>query len=385
MRALVYLLFLITPFSFVSASALSDSIDSTSLVKNQPDSVTKKVVSLLFEANELASEKPLSAIKNYRSALTTNKVKDDIWEANIRLAMGKLLYKVKSKDAIPQLLKADALYKKKSNLLGRAEAISEIAKIQEASGLFNEAKQNYDVLYKIQIKAGEAVLAGNTAMHLTDVYIKNKNYTEAFKYADVAKNAYYSVCRADSLGAVYYRIAHIKKKQNSLKLAEYYILGQALGYYRSSDNFIGRLKSFDFLGHLYQDQKRYSEAKWFYLQANNQARIINDTTETIKSLINLGVVKILIGDLVLAKQDITEAELLCKNEGYSYLMKNAKVKYSVLFKKLSPEFIASTTVKVASKKALKKKNLATEKVIADAVVADDEKKEKEILIEAENK
>jgi len=366
MKALLYLVLLITPLSFLKASVLSDS---SSVVKNQPDSVTKNVVTLLVEAKQIAYEKPLDAIKKYRTALVTNKVKDEVWEANIRLAIGKLLYKVKDKDAIPELLKADALYKKNSHWVGRSDAIAEIITIYELSGSFTNALNYYDVLYKVQFQSGEAVAAGNTASYLTDVFISKKNYTQAFKYADMAKNAYYRVCKMDSLGAVYYKIAYIKSKQKSPKLAEYYILNQALSYYRSSDNLEGRLKSFDFLGHLYQDQKRYSQAKWFFLQANNQARLANDTTGLITSLINLSVVKILIGDMALAKKDLEEAELLSKNESFAYLLKNARIKYSTIFKKLNPQLVAANTAQPEAIKSL----------ISDkAILADKDKREKDI-------
>ncbi|MBC8052551.1 MAG: tetratricopeptide repeat protein [Sphingobacteriaceae bacterium] len=355
MRVLIFIFLFITQLSLAKAASPNDTIstsDTTSIVINQPDSITRKVIFLLIEASELSTEKPYEAIKHYRKALLLNKVKDPVWEANIRLALGRLLFRVKSKDAIPQLLKADALYKKKADWYGRSDAITAIARIQESTGLFTEALNNYNDLYRILNKAGEYVLAGNTATYLADLYLKKKNYPEALKYADLAKNSYYTVCRKDSLGSVYYKIAYIKRKQNSPKQAEFYILNEALSYYRSSNDVEGRLKSFDFLASLYLDQKRYSEAKWFYLQANNQARLANNTPGTIHSLIQLGVTKILIGDLVLAKQDISEAEELSQTDSiYAPIMKKAKIRYATLFKKLSAPVIASSvTTKSSSNK-----------------------------------
>ena len=374
MRALAF--FSIFLFSVsVHAAVLSDS---TSIVKNQPDSITKKVVSLLIKANELSVKKPWEAIKSYRTALTTNKVKDEIWEAHIRVAMGKLLSRVKSKDALPQLVKADAIFKKKNILNGRVAAIEAIAQHQERNGQFDSALRNYNELYRIQNKIGLSVEAGNTASHLTDVFTRRKDYTQAFKYADMAKNAYYKVCRMDSLGSIYYKIASLKLKLKSPKLAEYYILNHALPYYRSSDDLNGRLKSFDFLGHLYQDQKRYSEAKWFYLQANNQAKVISDTSATITSLINLGVVKYLIGDLSLAKQDISEAELLAQGDSTNMqLVKRARMRYTTMFKKLdSPVIASNTAVKKAASPAKASQKKTAGKKVSDAVLTDNEKREK---------
>lgn len=395
MKALVYLLIFFAPVSFVKASVLANSgalADSTTLVKNQPDSITRKVVSLLIDARELSLEKPLEAVKSYRAALITNKVKDDIWEADIRLEMGKLLAQSKNKEALPQLLKANALYKKKVNLQGRANTLAEISKLYESSGQFTLALNNYNELYKIWNKLGESVLAGNVASHLTDVFIEKEKYLEAFHYADLAKNAYYKVCRKDSLGSIYFKIAHIKKKIDSPKLAEYYILNQALSYYRSSDDVEGRLKSFDFLGHLYKDQKRYSQAKWFFLQANNQSRLSNDTAGIVSSLINLGLVKVLIGDLSLAKQDINEAELIIKSDSsHAPIMKEAKVKHAALFKQLNS--VAAVTKEKSKKnvkakpvvKAAEKKAPGSTKSTSNTVLVDTEKKEKEVPVQKKTK
>ncbi len=394
MKALVYLIIFFAPFSFVKASGLRDSstiTDSTTLVKNQPDSITKKVLELLIEARELSFEKPLDAVKSYRLALVTNKVKDDIWEAGIRLEMGKLLALAKNKEALPQLLKANALYKKKANLAGRANALTEISRLYESTGQFTLALNTYNELYKILNKLGESVLAGNVASHLTDTFIEKQNYSEAFHYADLAKNAYYKVCRKDSLGSIYYKIAHIKNKVNSPKLAEYYILNQALSYYRSSNDMEGRLKSFDFLGHLYQDQKRYSQAKWFYLQANNQSRLSNDTANLVTSLINLGLVKVLIGDLALAKEDINEAELIIKSDSsYAPLMKKAKIKHAALFKQLNTVVLASNVklTKAKTKSAIKateKKASGSTKSTSTTVLVDADKKEKEVPVQKKTK
>ncbi|MFD2163651.1 hypothetical protein ACFSJU_14670 [Paradesertivirga mongoliensis] len=377
MRALILTLIFTAHFASGYASYLKDTTnevaDSTSIVLNQPDSVTIKVVYHLLEASELKAEKPAEALKHYRSAVTINKVKDPLWEANIRLEMGKLLNRLKSKDAIAQFRLSDALYRKKAYIPGRTDAITAIANVQEKSGLFTEALKNYNLLYTIQDKAHEYVMAGNTALYVADVYLKKKNYPEALKYAEMAKKEYYKVCRKDSLGSTFYRIAYIKRMQKSPKQAEHFILNEALSYYRSSDDQEGRLKSFNFLASLYQDQKRYSEAKWFYLQANNQARLMNDVPSTITSLINLGVTKILIGDLALAKQDITDAEELCRTDSiYLPIMKKAKVKYATLFKKLDQPVLANSSTKKPKITATKPKNpVKKTKVVAKPTAAAD--------------
>jgi hypothetical protein len=363
MKALAFLTLLILKVNCVFAAGG----DSTSIVKNQPDSITKKIVHLLVQATEVSADKPLTALTNYRKALSINKVKDALWEANIRLEMGRILAELKSLKAMTELQQAEALYRKKGNAAGRALAFYEIAKLQEASGQFATALKTYNEVYRIQYKIGEQVFAGNVAAHLTDVFTKKQNYTEAFKYADMAKNAYYSVCRMDSLGSIYFKIASLKRKLKSPKLAEYYILNHALPYYRSSDNLQGRLKSFDFLGSLYLDQKRYSEAKWFYIQANTQSRINADTAGTISSLINLGITKVLIGDLALAKQDISEAsEMIKSDSSYAPILKRARLMYPSHFKKL--DALATASKNKTKKKAADRKNENLSYIPAELVV-----------------
>ena len=316
----------------------------------------------MLRASQSTSKSPAEAVKYYRSALITNKTTDDLWEANIRTEMGKLLTRLKNKEAVAQLNRADALFKKQKSLFGRIDARTALARYYEKTGSFTEAKKVYNDLYKLQLSSGEAVLAGNTAYYLTNYYLKKQNLAEAFNYADKAKDAYYFVCRRDSLASIYYTIAEIKKTQNKPKLAEYYLISHALPYYRSSNNLEGRLRSFSFLGQIYREQKRYSEAKWFYLQANSQAKDINDTIGIINSLMHLSLVKIYIKDYHLAKQDLNEATALAKETKNTALV-NAFIKRNpVSFKKLESPALAAVTpkkepvkLKVSVKKSSEKK------------------------------
>ncbi|WP_207426222.1 lipopolysaccharide assembly protein LapB [Pedobacter sp. SYSU D00535] len=343
MKAFIYL----TVFLFFHKQGIASVKDSITVSKTQPDSITHKVDSFMLQASLLSPKKPTEAVKNYRKALVTNTIKDDLWEANVRMAMGKLLTRIKSKEAFAQLSTADALYKKQGDLYGRAEVTQTLAAYYEKTGVFTEAKKRYDELIKIWNTAGEFVSAGNTAFHLTNYYFKRRNYQEAFKYADIAKNAYDKVCKRDSLGSVYLRIAEIKRNENKPKLAEFYATSKALGFFSSADNLNGRLRTFDFLGGLHLQQKRLSQAKWFYIQANTQARTLADTAATISSLLNLSVVKILKGDFELARQDLQEASDLSKAGNFAQLLKAHKAKYPSVYKKINTP--AASTATTAAK------------------------------------
>lgn len=331
MKFIIFTFLLVCQYSFSFAGYNTDSTAHAGL----RDSVSAKLDLLLHNASFNTPDYPKEAIQNYRDALILNKHRSIIWEADIRLEMAKLMIRTGSKEALSQLLKADELYKKGSSLYGRADALYMMAKFHEKNSLFDEAQKTYMELYKVQQEAGEFVLAGNTVNYLADYHLRKLNYTEAFNYAALAKNAYYHVCRRDSLGSVYFKIATIKRIQKKPKLAEYYIISHALPYYSSADDFKGRARSFDFLGHLYQDQKRFSQAKWFYIQSNTEARRLKDTAGTITSLINIGIVKLLIGDVSLAKTDLAEAEQLSKEGNFGHILAGFKLRYPTLLKKVS--------------------------------------------------
>lgn len=330
----LFILSIITNGTKVYADIVKDSIETDSAGN---DSLLVKVIYYMQQAEANSEKEPADAVKNYRSALITTPVRDELWEAGVRLKMAKLLNRLKNKEVTAQLLKAESLYKKYPVSDGQASAMTLLAKIYEQNGQFAEALKKYNDLYKVHIDLGEAVPAGAVASHVSDLFIKKKNYKEAFNYADKAKKAYDLVCRRDSLGAVYLKIAQIKRKENKIKLAEYYVVNKALPFFSSADDFKGRIRSFDFLARMYRDMKKYSQAKWFYLQANTQSRSISDTVNTITSLLNLSVLKTITGDLTQARQDLTEAELLSKATRFEYLTTGYKAKYRTLFKKLDQE------------------------------------------------
>lgn len=337
MKYILYFVLLTFSLPVVSAPMLRDTTVADTTTTGD---TLKKSEAFLKQAVLMSGNKPSEAVENYRKAILTAEKKDDLREANIRLSMGKLLFRLQKPEALVQLSKAEILFKNNSNLTGVSECISWQARILEKNGQFTEARKKYNDLFNIQIQAGEPVLAGNTALKECDVFLKKKAYKEAFDYADRAKNAYDMVCRKDSLGAAYLKIALIKKQMGKPKLAEYYIVYKALPYFSSADDFKGRIRSFDFLARMYRDQKKYSQAKWFYLQSKTQSAAIQDTASTVTSLLNLTVLKTLTGELLLAHQDLMEAEVLSKKGNCPELTTAFRSRYRTLFKKLDTNITA---------------------------------------------
>lgn len=78
--------------------------------------------------------------------------------------------------------------------------------------------------------------------------------------------------------------------------------------------------NFSELAHLYMQQNKYTEAKWYLLQSNNISRQQNDHQHTISNLIDLAMIKATIGDFVLARQDLTEAHHIASTKGFANVL-----------------------------------------------------------------
>lgn len=78
------------------------------------------------------------------------------------------------------------------------------------------------------------------------------------------------------------------------------------------------LASYNFsdLAQLYVQQKRFSEAKWYFLQSNFLSRQQNNDKLTINNLMQLAGVKSNIGDFTLAQQDLIEARDMAASHGW---------------------------------------------------------------------
>lgn len=317
-------------FNSVLAGKPADSVKTSAVNYDSLATQSNRYLTLAS-----GSKKNIEAIELYRKAIISAPLADDLWEAEVRTKMGLLLSELKKPEAFKQLERAIALNQKHKNLNGLTTATYALAMAYYRSGDVATSLKKYSDLYTVQTKAGEAVLAGNTASKIADVYLKSKKYKEAFNYADVAKKEYEKVCKRDSLGAIYYKIADIKLRENKTRLAEFYIIYKALPFYSSADNFKGRVASFNFLANMYMNQKKYSQAKWFYLQANTQSRSIKDTAATIASLHRLGVLKALTGNYQLARRDLREAESMAKDTGMSGLTEKFRARYPSILKKIN--------------------------------------------------
>ncbi|MDT3404925.1 hypothetical protein [Mucilaginibacter terrae] len=77
-------------------------------------------------------------------------------------------------------------------------------------------------------------------------------------------------------------------------------------YYKYSDT-TGMVYSYTNLSKAYRAQKKYTQAKWFILQANTLSRRQKSAPAIVSSLVDLAAIKIDIKDYKLAQRDLKEA------------------------------------------------------------------------------
>lgn len=281
-----------------------------------------------------APQDPNAKIKVLKDAISQLNHEADLEEeGDLRIEMSKIMFKEGwSKKAFSQLLTAEMLYHKAGNSAKREAVIGQMAAFYKANNALADAEKYYTLLLQVQESQQKYAEAVKTANILGSLLLKRHNVKQASKYLNsVVENKYDLPNDKSSLADAYVRLAEIRKGQKKYKQAEYFILKKALGLYRSSDNLLGRVDCFDILGKIYLEQKRYSEAKWFFIQANTQARALDDQKAVVTSLVNLSKVKLAIHDNALALRDLKEASLISGQMNNLSLIADVKEGYALYY------------------------------------------------------
>jgi hypothetical protein len=117
-----------------------------------------------------------------------------------------------------------------------------------------------------------------------------------------------------SIAKVKLPFATVPRSAYNLELCEKAVIKSAQHYMRYREYGMASYK-FSELAELYVKENRLSEAKWYYLQSILISKRQGDQQHTINNLINLGMVKADLGDLVQAQQDLTEARQIAQASG----------------------------------------------------------------------
>lgn len=327
-RVLVFFLLVIWLSALKAQEATPDTVAQTVTVEAKD--------AFYYQRQAKRTKDPDVAFQLLNKALSMRGAsQDDNWVANIRVEMGiNLLKSGKIKPAFSEFLTAEKIFIATGNAASRADLLIHMARFYEKNAAWKEASHYYESAQKIHQLNKDASSAANASLHLTDIALIQNDLSKAGTSVTYAVKQYQALENKTGLALSYVKLAEIYRRRKQYKKGEKIIIGSALPFFRSTGYQAGRIDCFDVLGKIYFSQKRYSEAKWFFIQANTQSRELNDVEGIIKSLTNLSKVKIAIGDYNLAKRDLKEAQSLASGRGNLFLLANVKQAYASLYQKV---------------------------------------------------
>jgi tetratricopeptide (TPR) repeat protein len=285
-------------------------------------------IRLLFIAIVLCTNTILIAQPSKTDSI--NAIKNSSADSSLTVA-NKYLVASEVPKAFLELKKAQALFQKTGSKKGQLEVSIAFAKYYENNLLWPDAERYYRKALSLTDTDSTATSA-EVAFNLAQILYRQQKYQEALEYDQTALDYFSDKGLKGKMAECYVHIARIKIEQKNYSQAESLILKYALPLFRSASNDFGRISCFDVLGKTYYSQKKYSPAKWFFIQANTQSRNLKDTIGIISSLVELGKVKIAIKDYDLAIRDFKEAESLSHRKHALSLLAEVEKAYGMLYK-----------------------------------------------------
>jgi tetratricopeptide (TPR) repeat protein len=231
------------------------------------------------------------------------------------------------------------------------------ASVLQSYGIINVLNGNMDhalILFNealvINMELNNTAAIVKNYLNLARIYSFNGSFKEAIRYSHALVDISTSTRSNSSLAEGYMSLANLWTVQKNFQEAETMILKKALPlyFYKLKDK-SGAIKCFDQLALIYQQQRRFSEAKWFYIQSNTLARKMNNPSGIVNSLINLAHVKMSIGDHLLALRDIREAEQLSLKHKYNYKLIEIKSDLAELYTNIGDPVAANSAFSEFSK------------------------------------
>jgi tetratricopeptide (TPR) repeat protein len=191
-------------------------------------------------------------------------------------------------------------------------------------------------------KAADKTGLMTIATGLSEIAKLNGNYNEAAGYQEMIRK--YALAQKQNfiVAGTYLALADLHTLKNEYDLAEHMIIKMALPMFRS--NKPGRLSCFEHLSDLYFRQNRYSEAKWYTLQAKNVADQLLITESQISCLSRLAAIKNAEGDRENALKDLRNAEAMAAQYNVTDRLISIKGDIGDIYRKMGNYVAAGTFI-----------------------------------------
>jgi len=313
-------------WSILRAKSVFDSLKvqvKKAVVPNNPNALNDYIRALQFRELLLASDSPLPAYPISAGIYKGSLVSDSL-------------------SADDQLL---LLFRNLGDRISEASILSSMGTKAAVNGNMDKALLFFNSAMKLNIALNDEPEIIKNYFSLARINSYKGNLPEALKYNQAIVKSALESGNNRYLAEAYMNLVDIWSAQKKFKEAETLIMGKllALNYYKLKD-YVGTIRCYTQLAKIYQQQKRFSEAKWFYIQSNMLSRKINNTPGIVNSLINLAHVKMSIGHHSLALKDFREAERLSISNKYSYQLVGIKNDLSRVYAMLGNKTASSAAL-----------------------------------------
>lgn len=293
------------------------------VLPNNPEALKEYIQALQFRELLKASDIPLPAFPTsagiYNGSLLTDSLSAD-----------------------DQLL---MLYRNLGDRKAEAGILSSLGTNAAVKGNMDRALMFFHDALKINSELNDKPAIVKNYFSLARIYKYKEDLKEALTFNKLIMEEALVSNNNRNLGESYLNLASIWSAQKKYKEAEAIIINKALPLfsYKIHDK-IGAMRCYDQLAEIFHNQKRFSEAKWFYIQSNMVARKINNSPGIVNSLVSLAHVKMSIGDHQLALTDFREAEQLSIANKYQFKLVEIKGDLSKVYTAMGNKSAASSAL-----------------------------------------
>lgn len=304
---------------------------------------------LLRKLAKLASEKIFNAAVD---AAFVKKEKDDAAfraRQNI-LLLQQILKETETSDepnekVISTLSQVLESYKKSGDLKSQSLIMNTYAVYYVKKGEIDRAIPYFqDALHLKELTKDKKEISKIT-INLAEIFQIMGKYNESIAFNEYTIRNSTDFKDRTQKAEAYINIAYMKGMQQKYNDAETDIIRKALPLFSSVGNKRGRMLCFTTLSELYMIQKRYSEAKWYLLQADALTDILNDKEAKVANLIKLAEVKNAIGDHDLALDNYKLAEQLSLENNFTEKLAEIKGEIGETYWKMGNYTAANNALK----------------------------------------
>lgn len=196
--------------------------------------------------------------------------------------------------------------------IGNMEMVSDLQNrlglLQVESKGYDKAIGSFERALAIKAEINDFNAQATIASNLGALYEFLDNTEKALLYYDLMNKAALKAKSIHGEAVALEHLALLKARKGQFKEAQHDIIKRVLPLYKREKNTSGRISAYNTLAAIYLQEKKYTESRWFHLQAVKLASLASNGQRDLSySLYHLGKVKKILKEYDLAINDYTSA------------------------------------------------------------------------------